>query len=548
MSIINRAYNPQTAASSGDFKGNYAFVGPENFMMDVSSNAGVIVNDQTMMRCMAVLGALRWLSNAVALCARSARVVHEKNGVRTDVDENHYLRQVVRRPNVRQSMFRWAHSQVFRAAIFGNAYNEIVPGTLPTPPYRTWAKELRPLKPHGTFAVNQFTSVGELIYQITREDGSTDRVGQEKIFHLRGVTSNGDTGEPVSMLLRNVIGIALASEKHKASFLKKGARLAGMLMTSGPMDDKKRGELRSSMNENNGGSDNTGTFGILPYGVDIKPLASTNRDGQLIEVDDNTVRNILMGIGVPGIVVGYSDKTQGYASAKEFYESGGLKHCVLPWVENFEDEMKFSLILEEERDVEVEFDMDVLTRPETWNRIEMLSKAVGRAFMKPNEARIFQGMNPVTDDPTMDEVTAPTGQGQAAIEGAKGGRPSDPRNKPSDPAPSDDDKAATPSPFELRARSIARGAAASLIEREMYDLAVKAPKYARNQEGWKEWVPKYYEGHADRVSSTLGIPKDKAKAYCAAQAASVIEHGIATMAAWSVTIQPVLEALALEGA
>lgn len=524
MSIFSDAFTRPRAEGNGDgFRGNYGWVSPEGFALE-DGVSGIAVSATAIKQCGVVLAALSFLANSVAVCAPSVYRTNETSGKRTLVPKTHYLRRVLRKPNPKQSGFRWIGSSVWRAALYGNSYSEILPATLKTEPYSTAVGRLRPLNPKVTRIVDERES-GELIYQTTRPGKGVERIQQDKMFHLRGVSEDGDSGEEIYKLMRMAVEIAKVAEKHTSTFLRKGSRLSGLLITSGPMTEDKRKELRQSINENNGGPDNTGTFGILPFGVEVKPIASSNRDGQLQEIREFQLGDILRFLRVPGIVVGYSEKTQGYGSAKEFYESGGLKHCVLPWIENFEAEIEFALVSEDD-DIEVEFDMDVLTRPETWARIDSLTKAAGRPFMTGNEARVAQNMNPVEGDPSMDKVKDETPGGGFAAQngGEKGGAPKKPGNKPKpDPAPSDDNEARRAAAAFKR---VVMNSASMLVEHENNMVAAKAPKYASNQKGWVTWVEGFYATHADRVAVALDLPIDEAQLYSRTRQALILDKGI----------------------
>lgn len=545
MSLFSSAHNPpRPQAGSPDAMDSFWYQRAGGLMTAIQNNgSGIYVNDTTIKMCAIALNALRWLQNAVAVCSPPSITFEpdETDGSRKRVPRNHYLRKLMRKPNPRQNYFDWTRNMMWEAALSGNAYSEIVLGG---PTSKNPIERLEPLSSDVTEPY-ELRGNGELVYSTQRfvagpigRLGPVLRLGQENIWHLKGVTADGIVGLPTRNLIRNAISIAVAAERHTATYLRKGSRLAGMLITAGPMTKEKRDELRESVNATLGGSEQTGTLGILPYGVDIKPTASTNRESQLLELRDFQLAEILRGLGVPGIVCGYSDKTQGYASAKEFMEGNGLRGTLMPWLEAFEAAHEFSLVFDDEP-IEFEYDMDIMTRPETWTRIEMLVKAAGRAFMTGDEARVMQGMNP-TKEESMTKVVEPKANGglDAELGGDKGGAPKTKpgRSKPA-PAPSDDERS--------KRAAVVKGAVALLLEIEISGLVAKAPKYAKNPEGWTEWVAGYYDKHAARMANTLSIPLVKAQVYCLQHAAAVTEKGVSTCEAWPSTIPPLLEELAL---
>lgn len=512
--------------------------------LGLRSDAGLALNADTIFRCGVVLAAVRFLADAWAMCPPNV-------GVRTadsrTMDPRHYAQRVLRNPNAWQTGFRWRHVNMTWATTWGNSYNRILGGR------SAFVEELRPIHPSRCRVVDQ-RSDGSLVYEYTPVTGPAQRLGQEEVLHFRGISLDGLSGAPMYALIRNAVGIALLAERHTSTFLKKGSRLAGLLVPTGAMEATQRTALRDSWNEAFGGSENTGTVGVLPFGVSFTPVASDNQKAQLLELRDFQVGDALRFLGVPGVVVGYGEKTATYASAKEFFESGGIKHCVLPWVTNFEQEAEKALLVEGD-DHYIKYNLDVLLRANTKDRFEALFKAIGRPWMSVNEGRRIEDMNP-DDDPASDEIARPVNMD------ATGSEPEEPEPEPTDgapPAPPKPRPPVKPPPDdgEEDARLIrsawqfATDAAARVVRREVATIKGSngsrgaAVRFAGDSAAWRAWVEDFYEKHAAHVAAALHMPEPRARAYAAQQREALLAGGLATVELWEETVTPRLAALAL---
>ncbi len=491
------------------------------------SPTAFIISAESVLRCGTVLAAVRFLADAWAMCPANTMRKTE-NGI--EEDPTHYSQVLLRDPNAWQTDYRWQHMNMVRCAIWGNSHNEI------RPTRDSWAGELWPLDPWRVSIADQRAD-GTLIYKYNPARGPERQIGQDRILHFRGLSTDGREGVKMYVLIQNAVAIALAAEQHTAAFLRKGSRLSGLVSPTTPLEKDQRDALRASLNKELGGSSNTGAFGVLPFGVDVKPVASTNREAQLSELSEQQVGAILRFLGVPGVVAGYADKTATYASAKEFFESGGIKHCVLPWVTNFESEVSKSL-LQRGDGRQIKYNLGVLLRSSTKDTYTALMTAIGRPFMTGNEGRRIIDLNPVQGDPTMDQCVLPknTGPDQPGSD-----EPPSPPPEPlrrMQPVPPVDEEART------RGWQFALDASARVVRRELAALRERAPMAARDEEQWREWVAAYYARHIAHVMDALHLDEAVARAYAEKQRDTVLSEGLAVCESWHETIPYRLASLA----
>jgi HK97 family phage portal protein len=500
--------------------------------LGLQTDAGITLSAESILRCGTVLAAVRFLADAWAMCPAN---VLRKTARGTEEEPNHYAQIVLRDPNAWQTDYRWQHLNMTWCSTWGNAYDEIVAGR------EAFVSELQPRHPSLMRVVDQRAN-GELVYRYNPPEGGERIIGQERVLHFRGLSTDGISGLPIYQLIRNTVGIALAAEKHTATFLRKGARVAGLVTAPQGADKTKRDELRDALREALGGANNTGTYGVIPFGVEVKPSASNNRDSQLLELTDQTVGAILRFLGVPGVVAGYADKTATYASAKEFFESGGIKHCVLPWVKNFEAEVSKALLMRGDGR-EIKYNLSVLLRASTKDTYDALLKAIGRPFMTGNEGRRIIDLNPIDkgDDPTMDQCVLPKNTGTGDEAGNQDVQPATaPARRQMRPMePDQDDEQA-----RSRGWQFALDAGARVVRRELAALRDRAPLAARDQEGWKAWLASYYDRHVAHVAEALHVEDGPARRYAENQRDAVLAGGLAVCEKWEETVPYRLAAMA----
>ena len=550
MSLIADALNPSPRASSGtslppwnDF---WYAKDPSGFVFEAGA---VALSPETILRCGTVLAALRFLGDSWAMCPPSTFI---RTATSRQEDPTHYSQIVLRNPNRWQTHNRWRHLQAVRLKLWGNSYNEIRGGR------RSWAEELWPLHPDHVRITDQRAD-GSLQYEYFNPQMPRRTLGQDRVLHFRDISTDGIAGLEIYRLIRNVVGIALKAEQHQATFLHKGARASALVIPSAPLKPEDRVALRDSIAEHFGSS----WLGITPFGVDVKPLSINHREAQFAELSDQTVGALLRFLGVPGVVVGWmGDKTSTYASAKEFFESGGIKHTILPILTNAEAEEEKALLRPEDNR-QIKHNLDALLRANWKDRIDGLVKATGGPIFSVDEARAIEDFDEL--GPPYDRPHIPSNM--LGVDAEREPPEEPPPPPPRRPPPPDDDEdeemrrlpAGPDAEAEVarlseqlereRKRSLllARDNASRVVRRETEGLMSRAPKLAKNRDKWRAFVLEFYGAHADYVAKTMRISDAAARGYCDGQASAVLGSGLAVVETWERDVPERLVMLAAGG-
>lgn len=534
-----------------------------------TSEAGIAVGPDTIYRCGVVLAAIRFKATSAALCKPKV-AIRLPNG-RREPDPDSPVARLLHRPAPWLSHFEWTRLQVLRLSQFGQAFSRIHPGA------DYFAGSLWPMLPraHGDASgtgcrVLDQSADGTLLYGYrARVGGPEERLHQSEVLHYSDLSSDGFEGMPTYALIRNAVGIALAAEKHTSAFFRQGTRLSGLLSTDRELTPAKRAEINQSWKASFAGNDNVGKVAVVGDGMKFTAMAIDHQKAQFLELTDQVVGLILMALGVPGVVVGWTgDKTSTYASAESFFQEGGLQGCLLPILGNMEAREEMSLLLDDDRRF-IKRELDALARANIVKRYQAYAIAAGGPWATRNEIRALEDEN-AHADPSMDQVLPPRG---IAPLGATESESEDPPPRDRRRARSDNDEDAGASAIAAsarmvlaenldlqrlaaRAKDLAAINALAVVRREIGAIAGQperraaglAVKFAGNQESFRAAVLDFYQGHARHVQERLQLTEEQAAAYVQSQVSALLGDGVAVVDHWEATVPPRLVAMALGGA
>jgi HK97 family phage portal protein len=518
--------------------------------LGLTTDAGVAISAQTVFLCDAVLAAIRFRANSVALCPAK---VYLANGPDREAQPDHYAQKVLRDPNAWQTAYEWTQYNGVCLSTWGNAYSRVIPGV------DAFVNELWPLDPGRVRIVDQRND-GSLIYVYRGTDGVEERIHQEVLLHYKDLSLDGYMGVHYYVLIRNIVGVALAAEKHMAMFLKRGTRLSGILSTEQPLTEAVAKKAEESWNQRFGdlNSSHVGGVAMLGGGFKFQPMAIDHQKAQFVELQNFLVEKILRALGVPGVVVGYTgDKASTYASADAFFEKGGVRHCILPLVVSME-QRDDKVLLPRDSGLFVKRDLSVVERANTKDAFDILIKAAGRPIVTGNEARAKLDLNRI-EEPSMDQVqlspgaTVPMGTDGGAADEDEDDKSSTAAAPPpaDEDEDEDEDEGAAAARHSARARRLAFLIGLGLVRRELAFIrgsnghAAAAVRFAGDPAGWRAWVLERYENHAGTVAERLDISIAAARAYCDGQALALLSQGIGVTETWEQTAPPRLAAIAL---
>lgn len=310
------------------------------------SKSGANVNRDTAFRVSAVLACVRVISEGVAqvpfkLLQEGKSSVSRHPEIRSAT--NHALYDLLhRKPNGFQTSFEFRETLVIHAAL-GNAYafkNVVTLGGQPR------IAELILLDPGRVKAVQN--PDWTITYQVRGTSGTVKEFPQETIWHVRGPSWSGVVGMDVLDLAKETIGLAISTEESHASLHSKGVQPSGVYSVDGSLSPEQYKSLKNWIDDEHVGADSKGTVMLLDRNAKFQPITMTGVDSQHLETRRFQIEEVCRYFRVLPLMIGYSDKTQTFASAEQMFLAH-VVHCLMPWYERIQQSADVNLLTRQER-------------------------------------------------------------------------------------------------------------------------------------------------------------------------------------------------------
>lgn len=290
-----------------------------------------------------------------------------------------------RKPSPVQNSLEFRETMAIHAVFAGNGYafKNMVRGRV---------RELLIIPPHRV-ECRQNTDYS-LEYHVTGLDGSVEVFPAEAIWHLRGPSWDGFTGLDLVHILRNSLGLAMATERAHASRFGNGVQTTGLYSVEGRLDEAQYRRLEAWVRKHFTSGANSGKPMILDNAAKFTPIEMNGVDAEHVNTRMLQIQEVCTGFGVKPIMIGHSDKTATYASAEQMFLAHAV-HTIRPWHRRFEASMNCELLTEDEQRAGYYFkffDAELL-RGAAKDRAEFESKMVEMGVMSPNQVAEMEDMD-----------------------------------------------------------------------------------------------------------------------------------------------------------
>lgn len=344
--------------------------------------SGVGVTPESAMRTAAVYGCVRLISGAVATMPLSLKRRVDAR-TREDASDDPLWRVLCkpRRGRLTPSAFR--RMMTAHILLRGNAYALIV---------RSLNRiiDLVPMHPDRV-RVDQLDD-GTLAYTYTRKDGRQIVLPASEVFHLIGMTFDGVRGVSVISYAREAIGLALTTEKHGAKVFANGTAVGLHFAYPTKLGQEAIDNLYTSL-ERFRGAENSGKNLITEEAADVKRLDMTAEDAQYIQTRQFTRGEIEMFFGVPGFMLGDTEKSTSWGTGLEQQARGFVAYTLEDYLTSWEETIGRDLI-DDNSDLFARFNRAALVRGDTKARWEAYVKGLQWGVYSPNEIRALEDENP----------------------------------------------------------------------------------------------------------------------------------------------------------
>lgn len=393
---------------------------PAEWLLDIfnggRTDSGIRVSEMTALQVGTVYACVNIISGAfAALPLQVMEHIVKDNRVGKKKAPKHPLAFILNKePNPEMTTFQFLKTLICHDLLWGNAYAEIqrspmdasVVALWPRNPARTRAiRCIKPITLEG-----DLLPAGTLLYETTetlmacdpnmadQKDvslGHRRLILAEDMVHVPGLSLDGRVGQGVVWLARQIIGLALATEKYAAKYFGNGARPAGILTIPSAMEDKAVENLRRSWAEAHGG-ENKWKVAVLEKGVDFKPIAATPDEGQMLQTrqyQDAAICNIFL---VPMHMLATSNGKTGKSNVEQ-NSIEFVQNCLMPWITAWQMELHRKLFPKMGRTANQffpHFDVRRLMYPDADSRAKFYASGRQWGYLTKNDIRELEDLNP----------------------------------------------------------------------------------------------------------------------------------------------------------
>lgn len=348
------------------------------------SGQSIEVNPDSAMRLTAVYSCIYILSSSVAqLPLNVLRKVGDRIEAGTDHPAHYLLHD---EPNEWQTSYKWRETKQAHTLARGNGFSRVV---------RSRRGELQGLEMHRPQDTSLVKRGGRWLYATLDDDARPLAVSPEDMVHIRAIGSDGKMG--ISPIRQNAetIALGLAAVRYGKDFFEGGGRPTGLVTVKNSLTPDswervktawKNASARLKQSENK-------TL-LLPADIDYKALTIAPEDAQFLDTRKLTRSEIAGLFNVPAHMINDLEKATFSNISEQAIQF--VRHSIIPWVVNWEQELNRKLFTRAERAAGyyVKFNLAGLLRGTPTERATFYRHAIIDGWMTRNEVRALEDLNP----------------------------------------------------------------------------------------------------------------------------------------------------------
>jgi HK97 family phage portal protein len=333
---------------------------------NITSSAGERIDEWSALGISAVLGCVSLLADTVAsLPLRAYRI---KNGKRISVD----LPDILMNPDPESNCYELIHQIMTSMTLHGNAYIHIDRDRAGN------SIGLVPLHPYQMQVLPTGDQIGRKYLHLGNDIESQD------LLHLRWLTPPQSlVGVSPMIQNRNLIGIAMAMDRHIAQFYGEGATPSSVIETDQKLTRDQAATIRDTFMQTHR---RHRLPAVLSDGLKWKAITTSAADQQMIETREQLIRDIARVFRIPSHLIMAAGDNQTYANVEQ-QSLNFLTHTIMPWLRRLE--VGLSRLFPEGTDVV--FDTSHLLRSDALSRAKVNALHIAMGAKTPNEVRVQEG-------------------------------------------------------------------------------------------------------------------------------------------------------------
>lgn len=359
-----------------------------------AATSGVTVSEASALGSAAVYACVRVLAESVGqLPLKVFRRL--PSGGRLPDDEHPLYPLLHDLPNPEMTAYEFRMALQGHLALWGNAYAEVerdafgrVTGLWPLRPDRMTVSRNERRERVWLYRLPDGVDVKWTWTNPTRQPAP--------ILHLRGLSSDGFLGYAPLQMLREAIGLAIATEEYGARLFSNSATPRGVLQTPNRLSEDAAKRLKSSWEAAHRGLERAHRVAVLEEGIAWQAIGMSAEDAQFLESRKFQVSEIARIFRVPPHMIGDLDRAT--FSNIEHQSLEFVQHALMPWLVCWEQACARDLLsVKGFVSHQIRFVVQGLLRGDLKSRYE--AYAIGRqwGWLSADDIRALEDMNPLPD-------------------------------------------------------------------------------------------------------------------------------------------------------
>jgi HK97 family phage portal protein len=321
-----RAASPENPSTS--------LANPARWLIDWASGgraaAGVSVNEEKALGVPIAYACCRLIADSLE--SLPIHVFKAKGKFAEPAPEHWAQKLLSEQPNELSTSFTWIQLIAVHALFWGNHGSEIFldpDGTL----------TLLPHLPSNLHRPRLTSDGRRKVYPVVLSDGTWKEVREDRMLHIPALTTDGIWGISPVRKLRNMYGLAMATEDFGSRFFANDARPGVILETPKSMSPEASKNLTNDLYKKYTGAENRWKVLVLEEGAKMHTVQMPLEDAQFLQTRQLQDALICAEFGVPPHMVGLTEKVSSWGTGVEQMSIGFAKYTLTPWCKRIEAEL-----------------------------------------------------------------------------------------------------------------------------------------------------------------------------------------------------------------
>jgi HK97 family phage portal protein len=401
---------------------------PAEWLLDMfnggRTDSGIRVSELTAFQCTTFLACVDLIAGSLASLPKHVferTIVANGRASHRVAFEHGYYDLINLEPNEEMSRFVFDKAFMAHVLAWGNGYAEIqrdagnaAVAMWPRNPYNTRPHRLTNdvrLEAQDWRPFPVLLRAGELVFmtsdgidaeagaEIDPKRGNERIIPKEDMLHVPGLAFDGRIGQSVVWMARQVLGLALATEKFGAKYFANFARPSGILEGPNLNVDQKDNAKKSWMEAQ--GGENAHRVAFMPPGFKFTAISNKPEESQMVESEQNQQIKICSFFHVPAHMIGVGKITS--RSNTEQMAQEYISYTLSPWIAALKLEYKRKLFPSSgvgrmpRNRFFIDFDLTELQRADAGARESFYASGRQWAYLNTNDIRTFEKLNPIEE-------------------------------------------------------------------------------------------------------------------------------------------------------